>query len=812
MNAWAHLLLIFLLSRCVCSHVYQTLTKVDSRLDLFVSPDGRDEWSGRFPDPSPNGQDGPLRTVSAAQALVRQLLQFGKLEGVTELAVNLRYGSYNLDKTLSFGPKDSSPDLRISYVTYQPDRQQGMATITGGRALTEADGTWEKVDDAKNLWVVRLKEKMDFNQLFVDDSRALRARHPNPGHFLTMKDSLAPPRQRWGFVFEKGDISSEWHDLGQVELIIYGSWSTARRCISTINQINHTVTFTYPTLNAPMGFGPNSGSRYFVENIKEGLDMAGEWYLDRSPAVNEGDSNQASIRSALYYVAPSSSWHPKDHRFVLPVIKGDMIEIKGSHPTSTATANASLVHNLRFEYIDFRRSDWTKDCGFSVDVHYDFQAASFLDYSTIHTQYAHGIEIVDCRLSQVGSYGVWFDSGTRHSVVHRLNTSDTGAGAVRVGRGKPLKDETGIKQREIMWMRRWKGESRIGGEAEVEASQWTSGYNTVSDCVLEDGGRVFREAVAVLIQKSSYNRVAYNRIAHHDYSGVSVGWVWGYDADKGAMSHVNDSTNCIVKTGGDEDHSIQVYQSSHYCTTEGASSAHHNIIEFNEIFDVGRGELSDLAGIYLLGVSPGTIVRSNKIYDVAAYFEFAHGLYADEGASCILFENNMAFRTTAGVWYQHFGLDNIVRNNIFAYSTGTFGTIWHHAPGIMSNFTFERNVVALTQGTLLGSTYKGSSSTLFRSNAYYNSTAPYLISACFPPGNLTFEEWQESGQDQYSVIDVDPRFVNANMHDDSSRLNFTLADDSPLINTNFVNFNLDDCGPRHQKKWRNAASAAAELE
>ncbi|MGM3372152.1 hypothetical protein, partial [Escherichia coli] len=72
---------------------------------------------------------------------------------------------------------------------------------------------------------------------------------------------------------------------------------------------------------------------------------------------------------------------------------------------------------------------------------------------------------------------------------------------------------------------------------------------------------------------SSHNKIIANRISNLFYTGISVGWTWGYAAHDGA----------------------------------------DNLIEGNVITDIGQGELSDMGGIYHLGVAPGTIIRGNRI-------------------------------------------------------------------------------------------------------------------------------------------------------------------------------------------------------
>ena len=44
----------------------------------------------------------------------------------------------------------------------------------------------------------------------------------------------------------------------------------------------------------------------------------------------------------------------------------------------------------------------------------------------------------------------------------------------------------------------------------------------------------------------------------------------------------------------------------------------NNLIEWNDIFDIGQGMLSDMGGIYTLGKSSGTVLRNNRISNVIA--------------------------------------------------------------------------------------------------------------------------------------------------------------------------------------------------
>ncbi|MEX2381953.1 MAG: hypothetical protein WD490_06190 [Opitutales bacterium] len=60
--------------------------------DFFVSPDGDDAWSGTFPAPERNGEDGPFATLARAQEAAREA---GR-EEPGALTVQVREGVYPL--------------------------------------------------------------------------------------------------------------------------------------------------------------------------------------------------------------------------------------------------------------------------------------------------------------------------------------------------------------------------------------------------------------------------------------------------------------------------------------------------------------------------------------------------------------------------------------------------------------------------------------------------------------------------------------------------------------------------------------------
>jgi hypothetical protein len=264
---------------------------------------------------------------------------------------------------------------------------------------------------------------------------------------------------------------------------------------------------------------------------------------------------------------------------------------------------------------------------------------------------------------------------------------------------------------------------------------------TVSDCEIAHGGRLFRSAVGVWIGHSPANKILHNHIHDLYYTGISVGGVWGY----------------------------------------ARSKAVGNVIEYNHVHDIGHGLLSDMGGIYTLGVSPGTRLRFNRIHDVACRVYGGWGIYADEGSTDLLVEKNIAYRCNSGPFHQHYGRDNLLLNNIFAL--GADSQIQRSGIEDHTSFIFRRNIVYFDRGNLMGKTHLNTNCA-FEQNLYFDASGrPVQFYG------KTFEEWQALGQDIGSVI-ADPCFVCPEKGD------FRFRPDAPLAVTGFEAFDLSAAGPR----------------
>ena len=388
-----------------------------------------------------------------------------------------------------------------------------------------------------------------------------------------------------------------------------------------------------------------------------------------------------------YYPAVGEDW--KRETFVAPVLT-QIVRVVGKE-----NEPARNVHfrGLKFAHAEYPLPPDKAGCA----------QAAYAVPGALYFEHAVGCAVSECLISQIGNYAVEFQNGCKDCVVEKCRMIDLGAGGVKIN--------------------------------------WGSANTTVQDCEIGDGGKIFMSAVGVWISQSANNKVLHNEIHDLNYTGISVGWSWGY----------------------------------------GKSDAKDNIIEHNHIHHIGRGVLSDLGGIYTLGIQPGTVLRNNLIHDCAAYWYGGWGIYTDEGSSHILIENNVVYNTTHGGFHQHYGKENIVRNNVFAFAK--YHQLQRTRPEEHQAFAFERNIVYYEEGVLLGSNWSDDHFTMDY-NIYWDASGRPVTFA-----GASFEEWRKRGHDAHSLI-ADPKFV------DPKKFDFRLKPDSPAFGLGIKQVETSKAGPR----------------
>lgn len=273
-----------------------------------------------------------------------------------------------------------------------------------------------------------------------------------------------------------------------------------------------------------------------------------------------------------------------------------------------------------------------------------------------------------------------------------------------------------------------------------EEADRASGH-TIADNDLYRLGRVYPSAIGVWVGQSGGNRIVHNHIHDLFYTAISVGWTWGY----------------------------------------GETLCRDNQIDYNHLHHIGQGMLSDMGAIYTLGIQPGSTIRNNLIHDVYSFTYGGWGIYPDEGSTNFLIENNVVYRTKSAGFHQHYGRENLVRNNIFAFGD-EFQLMRTRAEKHLS-FTFEGNIVYYDSGALLGSNWSAPEFRMDR-NLYWDARGGQVLFA----GN-DLAAWQAKGHERNGRV-ADPLFVNPGSYD------FTLQPGSPAWKMGWKKINLTRVGPR----------------
>jgi hypothetical protein len=348
-------------------------------------------------------------------------------------------------------------------------------------------------------------------------------------------------------------------------------------------------------------------------------------------------------------------------------------------------------------------------------------------------------------------------TGARHCRFENSRVQNTGTFAFEIGNGCRHNSFT---QNTVTHLAA--GGFRINGGTERDHPLERTGNNIISDNVLHHYGMDYPSAVGVLMMHTDKNRIVHNDIHHGWYTGVSIGWNWGYQR----------------------------------------SVSRDNIVAYNHIHHIGQGLLSDMGAIYTLGISPGTVLRNNLIHDVEANHYGGWGIYNDEGSSHILIENNIVYNTKFAGYNIHFCKEVTVRNNIFAF--GRLQQLSRSRVEPHKSVFFEDNIVYWKEGVLLdnnwkdkpyafyfhpknsGGTRETTSTFDMDWNVYYNPTLT-LDEVEF--NGMSWAKWRETGKDRHSVY-ADPLFVDPDNHD------FRLKPDSPALAMGFEPIDVTAVGPR----------------
>lgn len=650
--------------------------------DLIVAPYGNDNNAGTL--------EAPLKTFEKA----KEILKSSSSDGA--VTVWFREGTYFIENTVEFSLEDKDNVIYRSY----PDEE---VSFTGAKAIS---GWSETTINGVNAFVTDIEIKSDedfFRSLFKDGKRLARPNYPKTG-VLKIADpktdeAMVPDFNESFFtnsaVFyaHKQDVQN-FSNLQDVDVRIMHFWCDELLPVHSIDTETGRVETQKPT-----AMTVRVDDNYIFENVKEALGQPGEWYLDRS----EGK---------LYYI-------PEEGDTV------DNTTLYAGYTEKFMTFTNS--ENITFQGINFEQTDWEyvgkTDGTYNNEFPSTHPLFKNLKYNSNHTQAAFetpaainisasdGINFVNCLFKNISYTAIKFENASQNCSVKSCEFEEIGANAIF-----------------------------IHGDAVVPAT--TKNINVI-DCHITKYGRIFNNAIGILLTHAIDCELSNNEIHEGWYTGISVGWTWGY---------ADNPTNNIKITN-------------------------------NLIYDIGNGWLSDMGGIYTLGIQPDTVISGNVIYNVGcdegSYGYGGWGIYLDEGSSGMLVENNLVYDCSSQTFHQHYGKDNLIRNNIFAF--GEEGAFRITRKEEHNSLTLSNNILVTDNATMYsvsternwfvddtnlywdykngGNVYSGDSTKLFERLSLVIMTARGYYN---------------------NAVYADPLFKDIENRD------FTLALNSPALETGFV--------------------------
>lgn len=823
---------------------------------FFVSPNGRDSWSGALAGANRDGTDGPFATLPRAQQAARELKNTGPVEVVVQA------GTYHLSAPLSFTADDSG--TQTCPVTY---RAQGRVVISGGEPITGwqkgEDGIWSAdVPDAKNgHWNFRL--------LRVGNKWATRARFPNhdPSKPLTggwlFADFHGEPWEEGRFgtgVSHTENVGSKltWRfkapSAGTYSLWLYYGHNMKQYGIDNLG--GHTAFRLDGGEPMPIADLPDTGGWAAVKWVRVGRTelREGEHTLTWENLKGGGLNLDALV------FCEDESWDPGKafHDFTWwgtyqcdPPASGKHILIIQAEACESHEGKEIVIPSVEppgeMAFMRFRPGDlpqWTDVSGAEVHL---FPAWGWV--SAIEC--VERIDFADRKIHLVGGAAQDIRMGNRYFIANVREALDApGEWYLDKKTGKLLY----IPERTVVsghpCPETPDGEAvapRLDRLIVFDGAEYvtlrgftftdtdynlTREYYTPRDaaiymsrarhCAVRDCRFEHLGGYALRLENNSH----YNEFTGNDIEDMGMGGVVMFGDNSNHPHHNLVAGNVMRRLGLVYKHVAGVYVSTgddnrivhntiSHVTRYGISlksfaasnSSRNNLVEYNDIRQTNL-ETNDTGAIETLGCNRkenGNTIRYNLILDTNGLKSnadgtfrtnyFSWGIYLDDFSSGALVYGNVVARTDLGGMCVHGGRNNTFENNVFVNSHSHQVRLQPRDDFIKGN-RFVRNIVAYTRpesDLIFSYTDQTDLFSEWDNNLYWLRGADLNTLRHKNTPVGTFADWRKAGMDTHSLV-ADPMFLDP-AHDD-----YRLKPDSPAYKLGFKPIPVEKIGAAYWRK------------
>ncbi|MBQ8742771.1 MAG: right-handed parallel beta-helix repeat-containing protein [Clostridia bacterium] len=582
---------------------------------------------------------------------------------------------------------------------------RGRKSILGGFKI---EGWCESSFNGHKCLSARLPEcgtPYDFTDLYVNGKYASSPRYPKDGTLRVLaveNESVNQFEPSKYFIAKKEDLE-HIENIEDATVNYFHMWIDEHTPVESYDRESGKLVMAYSSrfcLNTIYEPHENSNAlKYYLTNVPNTFGAPGEWYLDRKS-------------STVYYVPTDPSENAESIVAYAPVspslftVKADNVRFIDLKLACTRCEYVSRIKKCT----ETDSSKASPDCAYGSDGQSVCGSPGAIIFDRCKFS-----SVKNCEITNVGIYALEVRPGCKKITVEGCEIHEIAAGGIKIS----------------------------GGITDAPAEDATT------DCVIRKNhihhcGIRYPAGCGVLVCNSSSNEISENEISYLEYTGISVGWVWGY----------------------------------------AESRTFGNLITKNHIHHIGMGRLSDMGGIYTLGKQHGTVISENRIHDVKSAHYGGWGIYTDEGSSYITIENNVVYNTKCGNFHQHYGSNNVIRNNIFAFA-GT-GAVELARAEEHESFSFENNIVLVDSIPIYspvpymvknGETINDPEelpNVSRRNNILWNISGPAKM---YKGADL--KKWQSELHQDLGSIECDPLFVDAKNFD------FRLKEDSIALDLGF---------------------------
>ena len=498
---------------------------------------------------SPSGSDAnagtidkPFLTLTKARDMVRKI----NTSMTGDIIIYLRAGTYTMTSGFMLSEDGTYHDsgtngYNIIYSAYNNEE----VMISGGKSI----GGWAVHDAGKNIYKAYLGTGLITRQLYVNCKRAIRARSS------VVADGTLPAG--WSTTstgFNAPDATmATWGNIADMEICSRNQWRDHRCGIASIT--GKSVVMQEPAYSKIMG-STQSGLRFvfvtFIENAYELLDAEGEWYHNRS--------------TGYIYYKPRAGENMSTACVVAPVAQKLLYLYSPSY--------SKPIHNIQFKGIQFQYATYLEpDDNNGYADRQSGQQQTRWTPGCIRLVSAKDILFERNRFEHLGGAGLSMEMACKNvKVIGNVVRDISGSGITL-------------------------NENTIRTDAAQVIDNILIQNNYITKIGLE-----FTDADAVFGGIVSNVTVDHNEMHELPYSGIGMGFVWGYAT---SQQKNNKITNNLI-------------------------------YEFNKVrYDGG--------GIYTLGDQPNSVMSGNYIHHD---YNLYGAVYMDEGTCHYnMFNNVMAYIT-----------------------------------------------------------------------------------------------------------------------------------------------------------------------